>query len=158
MVEARKERFLIVHRSKRKVLSGAVLVLAEMNGSRDELEIKSSGRKGTREFSVFVKKSKFVPLSQSEARNIALRIMNRGEEPLSFYLVVKYFYIDPSTGRRINLKYDKYNLELAPEKRGVMMEIEGIKTMYRTPPNVLASMLIEGIRLKLGEDVRLELI
>ena len=158
MIEARKERFLIVHRSKRKVLSGAVLVLAEMNGSKDEIKIKPSGRKGTREFSIFVKKSKNIPLSQSEARNIALRIMNRGEEPLSFYLVVKYFYIDSSTGRRVNLKYDKYNLELVPEKRGVIMEIEGVKTMYRTPPNVLASMLIEGIRLKLGEDVRLELI
>jgi hypothetical protein len=156
MIEARKERFLIVHKNKRKILSGAVLALAEMNGSRDELKIKPSGKRGIREFSVFVKKSNIFPLSQSEARNIALRIMNRGEEPLSFYLVIKYFYIDPSTGRRVNLKYDRYNLELLPEKRGILMQIEGIKTMYRTPPNVLASMLIEGIRLKLGEDVRLE--
>lgn len=157
MIEARKERFLIVHRSKRKVLSGAVLVLAEINGSRDELKIKPGERKGTREFSVFVKKSKISPLSQSEARSIALRIMNRGEEPLSFYLVIKYFYIN-SAGRRVNLKYDRYNLEFLPERRGILMQIEGVKAMYRTPPNVLASMLIEGIRLKLGEDVRLELI
>ncbi len=155
------EKYLFLDDDLEKLFSSMLIALNKLNNLKDPILLSTSrGEKvrGRRQIEISLKdKGKLLVFDWKLARKFVLASLSRGElVPLKFIVVFKYYYL--RSFRRIHLKYDRYEMCVVPEKRGILVSVRAIKTMYRTSPEILVQMIREEVSRVLGKHVRIELL
>ncbi len=155
------ERYLFLDGDVEKLFSSIVIALNKLNDLEDPVLLSTSKGekvKGSRQIEISLNdQGKPIVFDWKLARKFVLASLSRGElAPLKFIVVFKYHYLRGS--RKVHLKYDRYEIHVTPEKRGILVSVRAIKTMYRTSPEILIQMIREEVSRVLGKRVRVELL
>ena len=156
------ERYLVKSNINPLVLASHLLFsLAKINGERDKVLLSKAHSKGKivgfREIEIRHSKGQ---LTLDVASDMVSSLRKRGKDSefspaltYNFTLVIKYYYFKGY--RRVNLRYDRYLLDMDILNDGILLSFKAYSGMVRTTSDVFLSMLKKIVTDDFKDEVKI---